>query len=41
MEQRLRFFRQHGWLKLEGAVPAALIDKVLADVEQAWRDLPP
>lgn len=38
---RLRFFREHGWLKLEQAVPHALIDKVLADVEQAWDDLPP
>lgn len=40
-ESRIRFFRKHGWLKLEQAVPHALIDKVLADVEQAWRDLPP
>lgn len=40
-EFQLRFFREHGWLKLEQAVPHALIDKVLADVEQAWRDLPP
>jgi hypothetical protein len=37
----LRFFREHGWLKLEQAVPHGLIDKVLADVESAWRDLPP
>jgi hypothetical protein len=40
-ETQLRFFREHGWLKLEQAVPHALIDKVLADVEQAWCDLPP
>jgi hypothetical protein len=40
-ETQLRFFREHGWLKLEQIVPHALIDKVLADVEQAWRDLPP
>lgn len=40
-EVRLRFFRERGWLKLEQAVPHALIDKVLADVEAAWRDLPP
>jgi hypothetical protein len=40
-ETRVRFFHEHGWLKLEQAVPHALIDKVLADVEQAWRDLPP
>jgi|GEM_PF-345548 len=41
IETCVRFFREHGWLKLEQAVPHALIDKVLADVEQAWRDLPP
>lgn len=41
MDARLRFFREHGWLKLEQAVPHPLIDKVLADVESAWRDLPP
>lgn len=40
-ETRLRFFREHGWLKLEQVVPHALIDKVLDDVEQAWCDLPP
>lgn len=40
-EMRVRFFREHGWLKLEQIVPHALIDKLLADVEQAWRDLPP
>lgn len=40
-ETRVRFFHEHGWLKLEQAVPHALIDKLLADVEQAWRDLPP
>ncbi|HVX04487.1 MAG TPA: phytanoyl-CoA dioxygenase family protein [Rhodanobacteraceae bacterium] len=37
----LRFFREHGWLVLEQAVPHALIDAVLDDVESAWRDLPP
>lgn len=41
MEARVRFFREHGWLRLDQAVPHALIDKLLADVEQAWRDLPP
>lgn len=40
-EARVRFFREHGWLLLEQAVPHALIDKVLDDVESAWRDLPP
>ena len=40
-ETHVRFFREHGWLKLEQAVPHALIHKLLADVEQAWRDLPP
>lgn len=40
-EVRLRFFREHGWLKLEQAVPHALIDKLLSDVESAWSDLPP
>lgn len=40
-EANLRFFRQHGWLKLEQAVAPALIDRVLADVERAWHDLPP
>lgn len=37
----LRFFREHGWLVLEQAVPHALIDAVLGDVESAWHDLPP
>jgi ectoine hydroxylase-related dioxygenase (phytanoyl-CoA dioxygenase family) len=41
IESRLRFFREHGWLKLEQAVSHALIEKVLVDVEQAWCDLPP
>jgi ectoine hydroxylase-related dioxygenase (phytanoyl-CoA dioxygenase family) len=40
-EADLRFFRDHGWVKLAQAVPHALIDRVLADVESAWRDLPP
>jgi phytanoyl-CoA hydroxylase len=40
-EENLRFFRRHGWLKLEQAVPHALIDGVLEDVESAWHDLPP
>ena len=40
-EMRLRFFREHGWLRLEQAVPHMLIDKLLEDVEAAWRDLPP
>lgn len=40
-EANLRSFRQHGWLKLEQAVPHALIDYLLEDVETAWRDLPP
>jgi hypothetical protein len=37
----LRFFRGHGWLKLDQAVPHATIDQLLQDVESAWRDLPP
>jgi hypothetical protein len=37
----LRFFREHGWLLLEQAVSRSLIDRVLDDVESAWRDLPP
>lgn len=40
-EAQVRFFREHGWLKLEQAVSHMFIDKVLADVEQAWQDLPP
>lgn len=40
-EANIRFFRDHGWVKLAQAVPHALIDRVLADVESAWRDLPP
>jgi Phytanoyl-CoA dioxygenase (PhyH) len=40
-EANLRFFREHGWLRLEQAVPHALIDRLLEDVETAWRDLPP
>lgn len=40
-EARLRFFREHGWLQLEQAVPHRLIDKLLDDVESTWRDLPP
>lgn len=40
-ESNLRFFREHGWLKLDQAVPHALIDQLLQDVESAWRDLPP
>lgn len=40
-EAQLRFFREHGWLHLEQAVSHALIDKLLADVESAWHDLPP
>lgn len=40
-ESRLRFFREHGYLILERAVPHVLIDKVLEDVESAWHDLPP
>lgn len=40
-EARLRFFREHGWLRLEQVVPHRLIDKLLEDVESAWRDLPP
>lgn len=40
-ETRLRFFHEHGWSKLEQAVPHPLIDRLLADVEQAWCDLPP
>lgn len=41
MESRVRFFREHGWLRLEQAVPHALIDQLLEDIESAWRDLPP
>lgn len=41
LDAGLRFFREHGWLHLEQAVPLALIDKLLEDVESAWRDLPP
>lgn len=40
-ETQLRFFREHGWLRLEQAVPHALVDALLGDVEMAWRDLPP
>lgn len=40
-ESNLRFFREHGWVKLNQAVSHALIDKVLQDVECAWQDLPP
>lgn len=39
--EQLRFFREHGWLRLEQAVPRPLIDKLLEDVESAWRDFPP
>lgn len=40
METKLRFFREHGYLILEQAVPHELIDKALSDVEAAWHDLP-
>lgn len=40
-EARLRHFREHGYLILEPAVPRALMDKTLKDVESAWGDLPP
>jgi Phytanoyl-CoA dioxygenase (PhyH) len=37
----LRFFREHGWLRLEQAVDHGLINQLLEDVESAWSDLPP
>ena len=37
----LSFFREHGWLVLEQAVPHSLIDAVLGDIGSAWQDLPP
>jgi hypothetical protein len=40
-ESNVHFFRKHGWLKLDQAVPHAVIDKLLEDVESAWHDLPP
>ena len=40
-QRQLRFFREHGWLRLEQIIPHATIDKLLADIEMAWRDLPP
>ena len=32
----LRFFRENGYVCLPGAIPHALIDNVLRDVERAW-----
>ncbi|HVX04134.1 MAG TPA: phytanoyl-CoA dioxygenase family protein [Rhodanobacteraceae bacterium] len=40
-EARLGFFREHGYLLMEGAVSHRLIDKLLEDIDEAWRDLPP
>jgi hypothetical protein len=36
--EQLRFWREHGYLTLPGAVPGATIDRINADMERIWRD---
>jgi phytanoyl-CoA hydroxylase len=39
--EKLRFFRENGYVAIEQAIPHRLIDKVLDDVERAWDSPPP
>src|SRR5437016_2782114 len=38
MAEKLRFWRAHGYITFERAVPDADIDRLRADIDRAWRE---